>query len=216
MQRLEEDGEEVGLLDMVLAVIEDRLLDLHTSFPAEVVSVNGRKVNVRPIVPYTEEDDRGELVEQPLPEIRGVPVSFPGTRSAGMYFPLAAGDTGMVVVSEVSLDRYKEDGDKGPPQNRERNGLNGAWFIPGVFPGSDVSDAEGDPDATVVLGDDVRLGSSAASQFVALANLVKSELESIKTAFDMHQHVETGGTTNAPSMPLPPIGDVAAGKVKAE
>lgn len=51
----------------------------------------------------------------------------------------------------------------------------------------------------------IEIGTSP-TQFAALANLVKSELDSFKSDLDAfkswnvaHQHVETGATTNAPS-----------------
>ena len=63
-------------------------------------------------------------------------------------------------------------------------------------------------------GSTVTLGGTAA-QFVALANLVDARLAAIRTWLNAHQHVETGGTTNAPTTPLPALASVAATKTKA-
>jgi phage baseplate assembly protein V len=63
---------------------------------------------------------------------------------------------------------------------------------------------------------EVLLGSDAATAFVALANLVKSELDTIRSQYNGHTHVETGGTTAVPVPLIDPIGDVEATKVKAE
>lgn len=61
----------------------------------------------------------------------------------------------------------------------------------------------------------VHVGGAAASQFIALANLVDSRLSSIRTWLNAHQHVETGATTNAPTTPLGVLDSVAATKAKA-
>lgn len=61
----------------------------------------------------------------------------------------------------------------------------------------------------------IDLGAGASS-FVALATETDDRLSSIVDAFNAHQHVETGGTTNAPSVPMTPLASVAASKVRAE
>jgi phage baseplate assembly protein V len=71
----------------------------------------------------------------------------------------------------------------------------------------------------VVDGQELRLGSDAAANFVALANLVDDRIAAIRTAFNAHAHtgVTTGsGSTGAPAALLAAQASVAAGKVKAE
>lgn len=74
--------------------------------------------------------------------------------------------------------------------------------------GSDVA-LRVDPDGTV------HLGGASGDQFVALANLVNTRLEAIRTAFNTHVHVETGGSTNVPTTPMGELPSVAATKAKA-
>jgi phage baseplate assembly protein V len=74
-------------------------------------------------------------------------------------------------------------------------------------------------DRVVVDGIELRLGSDAAANFVALANLVDARIAAIRTAFNAHAHtgVTTGtGSSWAPASPLAAQASVAAGKVKAE
>lgn len=61
----------------------------------------------------------------------------------------------------------------------------------------------------------VHIGGAAASQFVALANLVDARLSAIVTAFNAHTHSETGGTTLSPTTPMSAPASVAATKAKA-
>ena len=69
------------------------------------------------------------------------------------------------------------------------------------------------------------IGGAAASQFVALANLVNDRLETLRSAFNAHTHVLTGttaaagapltGTASAVASPVAALATVAATKAKA-
>ena len=246
MQRTPKDSENVTIPDMVADLIEDRLMEMHVSFPAKITSVNGRRVTVRPIVNYTLEDLDGELKEDKLPEIRNVPVAFPGNSRAGFWFPVEAGDTGMCIVCDNSLDKWKESGDEGPPLHRERHGLNGAWFIPGILGGTSEPGFQGDgkpgiygDDICIIANSstivdsptietsgssvtmdasDIKLGSSGAFDAVALATKVLTELTNIITTFNTHEHVLDipNAMADPPATPMVPAMPVGAMKVKAE
>ena len=64
----------------------------------------------------------------------------------------------------------------------------------------------------------MRLGSSVASDLVALSSLVLAELEKIRALYNTHTHVSAApaSPTSTPAVPMPPIGNVAATKVRAE
>ena len=106
--------------------------------------------------------------------------------------------------------------------------------------GSDLEDGArmsiyGDGRVEVVKGAEVRLridtdgtvhvGGAAASQFIALANLVNDRLETLRAALNSHTHAVTGtanlgtgtvtGATAAPTASTPALGSVAATKAKA-
>lgn len=66
-----------------------------------------------------------------------------------------------------------------------------------------------------IVSDDVRLSSEDVTDFVALASKVNDRLATIRTAFNTHQHVETGTTTNTPGTPITALDSVAAEKVRA-
>jgi hypothetical protein len=60
------------------------------------------------------------------------------------------------------------------------------------------------------------IGGAAASQFVALANLVDSRLSAIRTWLNTHTHPTAAtGPVSAPSTPLSALDSVAATKAKA-
>lgn len=58
-------------------------------------------------------------------------------------------------------------------------------------------------------------GGTAASDFVALAALVKARLDHIQSIFDAHIHPSTSGTISPSVTPIGALASVAATKVKA-
>jgi phage baseplate assembly protein V len=76
----------------------------------------------------------------------------------------------------------------------------------------------------VVTAPELRLGSDAAANYVALANLVDTRVAALVSAFNAHTHTVTtvgsattqSGTTVAPLPQIASQASVAAGKVKAE
>jgi len=128
-----------------------------------------------------------------LPDI--LPASmFPGV--AGVHAALTPGAT--VAVEFL-------DGDPARPVVTGFVGKDGTGFVP-------VS-------LTLDASSEIKLGASA-SDFVALAAKVLTELQDIKTAFDTHTHpfAATGAVspTSAPTAPMPAPNSVAASLVKAE
>ncbi|MEM7608184.1 MAG: phage baseplate assembly protein [Myxococcota bacterium] len=61
----------------------------------------------------------------------------------------------------------------------------------------------------------VHLGEQTASDFVALAAKVLTELQNIKTWFDTHTHPTSMGPTSPPTTPMPAPASVAASKARA-
>lgn len=71
---------------------------------------------------------------------------------------------------------------------------------------------------TIDITSTLKLGAGA-SQFVALANLVKARLDTIQARFDAHVHpvpAPVSANTTAPTVLIGALGDVAATKVKAQ
>lgn len=123
----------------------------------------------------------------------------------GVYFTAPAGAQGMLlapagdpsVAVAVGLSGETPDA---PPAGEGGLHYLGTWKV--------YLDASGN----------VHLGQQVATDFVALATLVATQLTAIKTAFDAHVHtgVLTGGASSGPpAAPMPTPGSVAATKVKA-
>lgn len=128
---------EASLQELLNSAIENQTNNYYTSIPCVVVSVVGnletQLVNIQPTINQLRED--GTTAEQSV--IMGVPVSFPVSRTAGLTFPIKAGDTGMAVFSMRSLEVWKSgNGYPSTPNNFAKMDKSDAVFYPGIQPPS--------------------------------------------------------------------------------
>ncbi len=128
---------EASLQELLNSAIENQTNNYYTSIPCVVVSVvnglNTQTVNIQPSINQLRED--GTTAEQAV--IMGVPVAFPVSKTAGLTFPIRAGDTGMAVFSMRSLDVWKSgDGYPSTPNNYAKMDKSDAVFYPGIQPPS--------------------------------------------------------------------------------
>ncbi len=94
----------VGLLRLAIA---DFASNVHTSIPGAIVSytASSKQAIVQPLV-QKRIWQGGVLTAVPLPVIYDVPVQFPGTARWQISGDLQAGDTGLIMFSEASLDAW--------------------------------------------------------------------------------------------------------------
>jgi len=132
----------------------------------------------------------------------------------------------LIVFAESDLGAWRDSGQDSDPGDERRHGLAGAVFIPGLDTvaralvdagtGHLVVGKDGGP-AIHIDASFVQLGA-AVGQFIALANLVQTALNTIVTTFNAHLHtgVTTGpGSSGPPGTPLAALGPVAATLAKA-
>lgn len=176
-------------------------------------------------------------VGRPFPSLHDVPVAWPGNAIFSATFPLSPGDVVHLKVLAVDHSTWvgSASADQMAPTPRRFKLADVIAQPGGLSPaqplGSDAIAADG---YVIRATPFIYLGSSAATDFVALASKVLTELNAIKSYLDLlkgeldkHGHVETGGVTldqfGAPSTPLPggfsvapTPGSVASAKVKSE
>lgn len=121
--------------ELLGAVFEDKMNNQYTSIPCIVVAVkdNGttQMVDIQPSINQKSPD--GTIAERP--PILGVPVSFPVSSTAGMTFPIKAGDTGMAVFSMRDMTAWKSgNGRPSSPTNFAKMDKADAVFYPGIQP----------------------------------------------------------------------------------
>ena len=215
------DGETPSWAALMRRAADERVGQMHTAIPGRVVKYDAatQKAWVQPVVKGISPVD-GSSVK--MPQLPSMPVVFPQGGGFSITWPLKPGDTVLVIFSEQAMAQWLISGnDDAEPEHPWRFELTDGIVLAGMRPfvGSltSPSDTEmklGLEDETaqivinvdggvVVKSDDVRLGSAAASDFVALSSLVAAELVKIQTAISGVGGVYTPGA-------------VAAAQVKAQ
>lgn len=173
------EGITPDLSEVILAAIDSRLLDVHTMIPCKVeaFSTAAQTVDVLPQIKRLLEKADGSLEPEALPKLGNIPVAFPQAGGNFLTLPIAKGDYGMLVISEASLDQWRNTGAPAVPGDNRRHSLAGAVFYPGLVPAAGKID--GIPDDAVVLGavDEVRLGSVSAGDEVITASVLAAVLQ---------------------------------------
>lgn len=205
------------LASVIFGAMESRLVDVHTALPARVESYDAARqvADVKPMLRRVIRRTDMERVTEELPVLPCIPVLWSRGGGAFISLPLAAGDFGWVMFADYSIDRFRSTGEDSDPGDERRFDLANAVFLPnGPFPSAqnlaDVDAAEirvgfdGDYQAAIKKGPspEIRLPASA-TEFLARADRVLTELTSIKTAFDLHTHT---GPATAPTGPIAPTG----------
>lgn len=128
---------------------------VHTAIPGKVTRYDAatQKADVQPLIRAAYEDENGERVAASLPVVTNCPVQFGGGAGLTITYPLAVGDTGLLVFSEGSLDKWLAGrGGEVDPGIDTRFALADGIFIPGVKPFGAARATN--PGAAVCIGTD--------------------------------------------------------------
>lgn len=206
----------MSLAEVINAALDYRLANVRVAIPGQVEYYDAAKqtATVQPLVQDRFVDGAEELVES-LPALVGVPVAFPSGGGFVITFPLAKGDTGLLVLADRPLDQWLAKGGVVDPVDVRTHSLAGAVFYPGLHDSkhklasasaSDLVIGDDDGDALMTLKGDgsILIGRSAAKSAVLF--------EDLKTAYDAHTHPTGVGPSGPPAVPLP--SNVASSKVK--
>jgi hypothetical protein len=208
---------QVTIAEVLDRAIRSRLARLRVSLPGVIESYDPatRTATVKPLLKETRFDEAGEEHVEALPMVCQVPVQFPGGGGFEITFPVAKGDSCMLLFADRALDKWLASGQDSDPIDLRRHDLSDAVALLGVSPTAGLTAH----DAAVMT-----LGSRAgAADWVALAGKVLDELQAIHTAFNAHTHaVVTScgsgpgtGTAAAPAA-MAPAGPVASAAVKVK
>ena len=122
------------MAQVISKAIKAQLLDVHVSLPAKIESYDAteQKANITPLL--RKKYIKNDLVID-LPVINNVPVQWPSASSGSsfLHLPLKAGDVGMAIFCERSLDLWKSgDNSTVTPNDPRHHNLTDAIFIPGI------------------------------------------------------------------------------------
>lgn len=178
--------------------VDNRLRDVHVAMPGRVESYDSaaQRASVQPLIQRVIEAEDGSRTAQSLPVINDVPVVFPGAGSFSITFPVTRGDTVLLVFSEFSIEKWREQGPSvvgtkvSPvdPEDGRHHALSDCIAIPGLRSFNDATD-QVDSSAMVIAGVEIKLGSKDASNEA----VGKSDLDALKTAITNTVIVATDG-----------------------
>jgi hypothetical protein len=124
------------MAEVIADAIESALIDVHTGLPGAVQSYDPltQTATIALQVKRTLPKDDGTYATEDLPVLENVPIEFPRSASFAVTFPLAPGDTGLVVFAEMSIDQWRSKGVNTSPGDIGRHTLTGGVFRPGLVP----------------------------------------------------------------------------------
>ena len=193
-------GSAPSLAGVIRAALRAAAADLRVALPARVerVDLAQGRLDAKPLL-----KDLVEAGAQPrtlaLPVITNVPIVWPGAGGFRLTFPLAVGDTVLLVFSDRALDGWLERGGEVDPGDFRQHALSDAVAIPGLRPFSDPW--------TGAASDGATLGRDGGPwQPAALGQDVRDELDALWAALNNHGHLYTPG----PGSPTPTAGAVVA------
>ena len=177
--------------------MDSRVSNIHTAMPGRVVSYDPstNRASVQPNGDYKSEDGRN--IQYPI--IHNVPIQFPMGQggTAGITFPINAGDGCLLVFSETQNDDFL-GGNKGDSEDSRRHSLNDAIAIPGVYAGAAPSNVSHPGDVCVFIGGTMLRISDGSVEITGATLTVSGDVIGGGISLDNHTHMGVHGKTSPP------------------
>lgn len=124
--------------------MEARLAELNVAIPARVESYDADRyeISAQPLIHDAFVDESGARVADRPAIIHGVPVMMLGSGGTRVKFPIAVGDTVLLIFAHRSLDRWLVRGGEVDPEDDRRHSRSDAVALPGLQSFADASDAD--------------------------------------------------------------------------
>ncbi len=206
--------------------------DLHTALPGKIVKYDEstQKADVQPLIKERYTDESGAQQSRELPVIPSVPVQFPGAGGYRITFPVAVGDTGLIMFAEASLDKWLVSGGTVDPADERRHDLTDAVFLPGLrdfghaltsAPTDRATFGKDDGLQIHVDGSKIRIGSNSPIELEkavcgdTLWNYLTA-LSGLVVWLASHTHPTPAGASSAPTNPPPSPTDFRSTSVEVK
>lgn len=181
------------LATVLRAATSASLKGVRVALPGRIESYDAstQQAVVQPLLLEGVFDEAGERQTERLPAIAGVPIVFPGAGGFRVTFPVAVGDTVLLVFSSSSIDRWLALGGEVDPQDDRRHHISDAIAIPGLR--SFASPLGSAPTTSMSMGKDggptIEITGSEVHAGGASALALLSELSSMVSTFNSHTHI---------------------------
>lgn len=192
---------EQELVQRIKEIAQSEVSVIHTAMPGRIASFDPGTgmASVQPLVKYTKPD--GSKIDYPV--ITGVPVIFPQSSLQGsvIAFPVKAGDTCLLIVSEESLDGWLYGRES---ETDTKFDLSNAIAIPGLFSKASKAVQEACSTNAIILSCGSKISVSSSGIAVTGSLTVDGSITAtgdVKAAgISLKDHTHTGvhGETSKP------------------
>jgi hypothetical protein len=182
-------GADASLADLMLSVGGVIRRQIEVSRDVRIVSYDAatQTASIQPWTNDPELQPDGTVTGTVLPVVAGVPVRWPWGGGRALTWGLAAGDRAVAVFRTVSHDEV-DSGAECPvtPASLRRWSWADVWVEPGGAVPEDPAPArtDGQPALTMPSGEALHVGDANASHELVRNDLLRTNLQNIKTALD--------------------------------
>ena len=193
-----------SIVEAIQAALETGMAELRVGMPGIIQSFDAdtQLASVQPCLSDTIWQD-GEKTNYDLPVIVDVPVVFYGASTCVITCPVNTGDECWLTFADRSLDGWITSGNTAAPAANYRHNLTDAVVFIGLR--SQRNKLPVFDNTKVTVG-----RVSGSTNAVALADLVRTEVQKLVNWATTHTHPVPGGTSSAPSTPPSDCGSVSS------
>lgn len=108
---------------------------IRVAIPASIIDVNYKEMtcSCQPLIRENILDEKGNIKSVNLPMLVDVPIVYPGSSYFQITFPLAKGDEGLVIFSDMCIDAWWQSGGIQNQFEERRHDLSDGFFIPSMM-----------------------------------------------------------------------------------
>ena len=197
----------VTMTDAIRLAILYQLTNIHTALPGAIISYDytKQKASIQPLLNKVWADG----TTTPVPVLENVPVIFPRAGGASLTFPVAEGDTCLLLFMERSIDNWLMTGGQVDPNDPRKFDLSDAVALMGLSPFSQNSLSDNNDDLLLTYnGSSFRIKKNGdvvieTSSKLALGTSVVELLQQISDTLAGIAAITT--TVTVPSTPFGPV-----------
>ena len=156
---------------VIRRAIRAALRQVRVMLPGRIVSYDATtcQADVQPLIMEAQTQPDGSTIVERLPVVTHCPVVFCGGGGARLTFPIAVGDTCLLMFSSSSLDQWLAVGGEVDPADDRRQHISDGIALVGINDFAHATPAHAT--ATVLTGNDVRLGDANGGAIAKNADL---------------------------------------------
>lgn len=130
-------GNEAGAMEEAIrTIVESEVAGLYTHVPFKVVSVDFSKkpptLVAQPTIKARIRQPDGTQAWVALPQVPDVPIHFQGGGGVSVTFPVKAGDEGLLMISNRSIDAFHQSGGEQQQMELRPHDLSNAYALVGT------------------------------------------------------------------------------------